>query len=285
MKPLMTRLFLGVVYFACALLQTAAGAEKPAPYTLALIPQRPPVDMYRDWTPFLELLSQKSGLKLELKVFAGMEEFEEQLESGLPDFIFTNSTQAVQAWRSQRYLPLVRSSAMLKGVLFVKKDSPVTEVNDLLDKKIAFVGAKNLCSVFVRDGLHHDLLAYSFIRLYEGSTQNVFKTVLLGKADAGVTLDVNLDTASNEIREGMRIIYQTAPLAPHPLSAHPRLPQDVRERILAAILALGANPKHESLLKSIGLAHPIPADYQRDYRSLEEIDLKALTAEPCASEP
>lgn len=128
--------------FILANFSGAAGAA--AEYTLAVVPQMPPVAMYTNWTPFIERLARETGLNFKLKVYEKMDDFEQDFQDGKPDFIFSSPTQIVLARQFQGYVPLARSSQKIKGVLFVRKDSPVTQVSQLEGKNIAFVGARNL---------------------------------------------------------------------------------------------------------------------------------------------
>lgn len=114
-----------------------------------------------------------------------------------------------------------------------------------------------------------------FQPLFAGSSANVFKTVELGKAAAGATLDSDLAALSPDQAILFRTIFTTPPIASHPLAAHPRVEAGVREAVAAAVLAIGAEPVNAALLTMIRLAEPVRAEYERDYRPLEEVDVRA----------
>ncbi len=119
-------------------------AEKKA-YTIGVIPTWPPVVTYAQWSPFVERLSHDTGLKLRLKVYEKMSDFEREIISSKgPDFIFANALQTVVAHREQGYIPLVRGKKGVEGIVFVKRASKIRNVKDLSGKRIAFVGSKNL---------------------------------------------------------------------------------------------------------------------------------------------
>ena len=119
-------------------------AEKKHPYLLAVVPSAPPVAIHATWVPFVDALSRATGLTFKLKVYEKMSDFETEIEEGVPDIIFASPTQTVLARKTQGYIPLVKSSKQLAGVLFVRKDSPYRSVRDLEGKEIAFVGQRNL---------------------------------------------------------------------------------------------------------------------------------------------
>lgn len=121
-----------------------AMAQDSKPYVLSVVPQMPPVEMYARWSPFVERLARETGFRFRLKVYEKMSDFEKDIRNGAPDFIFPNPVQMVMARQSQGYVPLVRSSRRIAGVLFVRGDSAIKTVRDLAGKDVAFVGTKNL---------------------------------------------------------------------------------------------------------------------------------------------
>ncbi len=121
-----------------------ASAGQKEPYIFAVIPSGPPVATHALWAPFVERLSRDTGLSLRLKVYEKMSDFENDIVSGVPDFIFASPFQAVVAHEEQGYIPLVHGSRPVSAELFVRKDSSIKTVNDLSGKSIAFIGNKNL---------------------------------------------------------------------------------------------------------------------------------------------
>ena len=117
----------------------------------------------------------------------------------------------------------------------------------------------------------------NFDREYCGSTQNVVKSVLLDKADAGVTLTPALDN-DPQIDQSMIVrILETRDIPSHPLAAHPRVSTAMQTRVQKAVLALGETADGAQLLGTVWLASPVATDYDSDYRGLEVVDVKTLS--------
>ncbi len=112
--------------------------------------------------------------------------------------------------------------------------------------------------------------------LFAGSSSNVYKTVLLGKADAGAVLDIDFDTQPPEVQAQLRPLVRTYKMAPHPIAANPRVPAQLQHAVTAAVLRMGGSEKYRRLLQPVHLDHPVKADYARDYRPLEKMDYDAL---------
>ncbi|MBI5848845.1 MAG: phosphate/phosphite/phosphonate ABC transporter substrate-binding protein [Nitrospirae bacterium] len=269
------RLFL--IFTAATCCQISYAEQRNDPYTIAVIPSAPPVAIHTQWMPLVERLSRETGLEFRLKVYDQMAEFERDIWSGAPDFIFSSPIQVMVAHKSSGYLPLVRGGKNIAIGLFVRRDSPVKGIDDLAGKTISFVGNKNLCSVFVQHllGKHKDKLA--FTREYAGSTRNVIINVLLGKSEAGAVFIPELERETDETRRQLRPILTTPEIAPHPFSAHPRVPRTIQEAVKKASLAIAVTVEGAELFKTLRMAAPVAADYERDYRALEEIDVRGLT--------
>ena len=75
-----------------------------------------------------------------------------------------------------------------------------------------------------------------FGREYTGSTKNVILNVLMGKTDAGAVFTSELERETAETQGQLREVATTPKFAPHPLSAHPRVPAPVREAVKKALL-------------------------------------------------
>ncbi|GAM10793.1 ABC transporter, phosphonate, periplasmic substrate-binding protein [Geobacter sp. OR-1] len=254
-----------------------ANAEQGKLYSIAVIPSAQTVAMHTQWTPVLERLTEKTGVRFNLKLFVRMADFEREIGDGTPDFIFASPIQTVIAYQTHRYVPLVRGAKPVSIGLFVRKDSPYRTIDDLSGKTISFVGNKNLCSVFVRHLLAKHEQPLSFASNYAGSTRNVIKSVLLGKSAAGAVFIPELEREPKENQEQLHSIIETPKIAPHPLSAHPRVSQEVQDRIIRAILEIASDKNGAELLRAIRLPAPVVADYRKDYQPLEIIDIRALT--------
>ncbi|MFA6445153.1 MAG: phosphate/phosphite/phosphonate ABC transporter substrate-binding protein [Sterolibacterium sp.] len=261
----------------------ALGASLPAlaadgkVYTLAVIPSAPPVTLNMKWTPLVDRLAKETGLEFRLKHYEKMAEFERDIWSGTPDFIFSSPIQLMVGHTSEGYIPLVRGGKSVAIGLYVRKDSPIKTIDDLAGKKISFVGNKNLCSVFMQHLLAHQSTALSFEQEYAGSTKNVLINVILGKSDAGSVFLPEMARQSEETRSQLREIVVTPEIAPHPLSAHPRVPHGVQEAVKRAMLAIAASADGAQILKTVNLEALVAADYARDYKALEAVDVKGLT--------
>lgn len=85
-------------------------------------------------------------------------------------------------------------------------------------------------------------------------------------------MDVDLAKESAELQGQLRVIKRSGPIAAHPLSVHARVPRKDRAKIAEAVLTIAKDPGSGDLLRAVRLTEPLLVDYEKDYRSLEEID-------------
>lgn len=159
----------------------------------------------------------------------------------------------------------------------MRQDSPIRSIDDLIGRKISFVGNKNICSVYIQHELAQHKKKLDFEKEYAGSTRNVIINVLLGKSDAGAVFKPEMDREPADTRSQLREVVATPEFAPHPISAHPRVAAAVREAVRQAMLDMAASADGAAALKPLRMQDMVAADYGRDYRALEAIDIKGLT--------
>ena len=259
---------------ACALLlnisatvsKSAEPAQSKQEYTFAVIPQGPASLMNENWLPFIDRLSRDTGLKLHIKLYGNMNDFEKDLIEGKVDFAYMNPVQEIKAWHMSGYLPLVRSKKLIRGYIFVKKDTDLISLGDLEGKEIALAGSENVCSIVIR----HDLQDLNVRPLYVGSSANIYRNVELEETDAGGTLDIVFEQDLQKINRNFRILYSTEPLSPHPISAHPSVLQSVRNLVTETVLKYSQDIDAQDMLRRIGIQDPVKANYEQDYLPLEQ---------------
>ncbi|NDY90454.1 phosphate/phosphite/phosphonate ABC transporter substrate-binding protein [Ideonella sp. TBM-1] len=86
-----------------------------------------------------------------------------------------------------------------------------------------------------------------FTPQYVQTHSNVYRQVLAGQAGTGGGVNHNLHQEREEVRQGLRVLFETPGAAPHPVSAHPRLDPGLRQALTEALLALADQPEGEAL--------------------------------------
>jgi phosphonate transport system substrate-binding protein len=261
-----------LIFFITAAFKKSLAQERV--FTIGVVPQFTPVEIYERWGPLVKELENRTGLKFELKTYKSIPEFEKAFLKGELDFVFMNPYHQVMAYKAQKYIPLVRDKTPLIGILVVRRDSPVKEVKDLDGKVIAFPAPNAFAASLYMRALLAEKFKIRFIPEYVKTHDNVYRQVILSKAQAGGGVNNTFLRQPEEVKRELRILYETPSAAPHPLSVHPRVPKEVRDKVKEAILDMANEPSMKALLDRVQMPNPVPADYARDYKPLEKLNLE-----------
>lgn len=268
-----------ILFLSSVFLPSHAGSQETE-YILGVIPQYASSAIYKAWLPFAEYLSQRTGIAIKLKLSKSFPEFERDLTDGAFDFVFMNPHQQVISRERQGYIPLVHDSAdRLTGILVVPRDSPITSVKQLDEAKIAFPSPNLFAASLYLRALLTAQEKISFTPEYVNTHDNVYRHVIVGRATAGGSIRGTLQKQPPAVQEQLRVIYETPGVTPHPFSAHPRVPENVRQDVVMAILDLSQTREGSQMLADISIPQPTAANYYRDYGDLEKLELDRYRVE------
>lgn len=253
-----------------------AQAERPT-YTVAVVPQFQAADIHRTWSPLLARLGEELGVTLVLKLAPDIPRFEEDVVAGGPDFVYLNPYHQVRAHRAQNYRPLVRDSTLLTGIVVVRRDDPIRDVRALDGKTLAFPAPNAFgASLLIRAHLAEQT-RIQITPNYAKTHTNAYRQTLLGKSAATGGLRATLEREPQEVRDALRILLETPGAAPHPLSAHPRVPAALQTSLQQAWLRLAKEAAMQPSFRDIPMPRPVAADHQRDYGPVERLKLDRYT--------
>ena len=241
-------------------------------YSLGVIPQWKSKEVLKRWQPVLDEL-KKQGIEFKFSSAPSIPEFEKRLLKGEYDFAYANPYQVLIGNRSQGYVPLVRDhSRGLKGILVVNKNSNVSDVKQLNDKKFMFPAPNALgASLLMRAELANKV-GIKVNPNYVKTHSAVYRSVAFGTGAAGGGVLRTFNSQPDEIKSKLKIIYETTSVSPHPLMAHPRVPKADMEKIKSAFLEIGKSEQGQKILKGIPMKQIGEASMD-DYKLLDELGL------------
>lgn len=242
--------------------------------SVGIVPQFPLEQIASTWTPVLNQVAKAAGVRLELKRYASIPDFEAAFLKGEPDLVFLNPYHAVMARKAAGYLPIIRDDRQrLSGLLVVREDSKVTSLDQLDGATIAFPSPNAFGAALYMRALLTEQARIRYTAVYRTTHSNVFRHVINGQAQAGGVIRQTFDREPPEVREQLRILYETPPAFPHPVAVHPRVPAKLRDALQQAFVALGSRPETAPLLNAIQIPFPVKAGYA-DYAPLEKLGLE-----------
>jgi len=252
---------------------SAPSKDEPRVMTVAVVPQFRAEEIHRVWAPLLSRIAQETGQPLNLVVPANIPAFERSMLAGEPDFVYANPYHAVMGHRAQGYIPLVRDSTLLTGIVLVRADDPIRSVAELDGKTVAFPAPNAFgASLWIR-ALLAEREKIRIQPAYVKTHSNAYRSVLAGLSAAAGGINLTFDQEPPEVRKALRVLMETPGVPPHPFAAHPRVPVATRRLITDTFLRLMTDRGMRDLMNDIPWVNPVSADYARDYQPLESFGL------------
>lgn len=243
-------------------------------YKFGVVPQFEPRKLSDTWTPIIAELEKRTGFHLEMVGSARIPEFEQEFTQGNYDFAYMNPYHALVAQRAQKYVPLVRDGGQdLFGVLVVAKDGPIKQLADLEGQTVSFPAPNALgASLLMRADLDR-VLKIKIKPMWAQTHTSAYLNVALGRAAAAGGVMGTFKEVSENIRNNLKIIYETRHMPPHPVMAHPRIPIADQEKMRQAFLDLGSTPEGAALLAKVPIKKIIAAKAE-DYALIADWGLE-----------
>lgn len=225
----------------------------------------------RDWTPVLEFIERKTGVRLRFATARNLPAFSDRVEQEVFDFAVINPGDYVRFEDADGYRAIVRArDVRLKGVVVVRKDSPIERLEQLRAQSVAVPAG-----AFAADRVPVATLGklgVNFARYNFAGSGSVYQAVVDGYAAAGGGSPRTLNALAPELREQLRVIWTSAAYTGNAVVAHARVPQSVITVIQNALIDLSDDPEHRSLLEPFA---PAGLDYGRDedWNDVRDLDL------------
>ncbi len=250
-----------------------AQADTPAPIklTFGVAPQQAVTSVAEAWTPLLAYLSNKTGYALEFRTAQDILTFDRRIKTGEFDFAYFNPLLYTIYSRASGYRAVAKEKdTQLVGIVVVPKDSGYKSLKDLKGVTMAFPSPMAFAATILPQ-LSLKQMGVEVVPRYVSSHESVYRTVALGLYPAGGGIVKTYDAVDPAVHDQLRILWKSAPYTSHPIAVHARVPQQVSQRVVAALLAMAGDPKGAELLAAAGYKGFVAAkdsDYD-DIRKLE----------------
>jgi phosphonate transport system substrate-binding protein len=233
---------------------TAAGDEGDSRgLTFAIVPQQSASKLAKIWAPILEYLGRESRLNLEFRTAPDIPEFESRLAAGEEDIAYMNPLHYTVFSETPGYRAFAKArDKRIKGILVVRKDSPIQSPGGLDGATLAFPAPGAFAaSVLTRAYLTGE--GIGFTPRYVSSHDSVYRTVAKGLYPAGGGVLRTFNSVEADVREQLRVLWTTGGYTPHAFAAHPRVPSDTVDRLAQAMVRMDADENGRALLKALSV--------------------------------
>ncbi len=247
-------LALALILTGSTLSVTVAGNEQgPESFSFGVVPQQSASKLAKNWVPVFEYLGRQTGTKLRFRTARDIPEFERRVAAGDYDLAYVNPYHYTVFSSNPGYRAFAKAEGKrTKGILVVRKDSPIQDPHGLANETIAFPApAAFAASLLTRAHLARE--GIPFLPKYVSSHDSVYRTVAKGLYAAGGGVVRTFNSMEPEIRDQLRILWTSEGYTPHAFAAHPRVPVRTVEGIAEAMLRMNESDEGALLLTSLSL--------------------------------
>lgn len=246
MKRILTVLALSLVLLS---FYSPVGRADPKNYTFGVLNQRSLSLTAEYWNPILEYVSTRSGVRLELAMGNNAPETSAMIGAGVFDFVYSN-TIFTPANAPAGYRVFARPiEEAIQGQIVVLDRSPIRSLRDLDGKEVgfpspaAFVGYAVPMNALLKAGV-------TVRPVFSISQEGIMGQL---KAEQVIAAGVNSKVMRNYAqREGLdyRVLWTSEDYLNLPISAHPRVPEEVVRAVRDAFVGMADDPEGAKILKA-----------------------------------
>jgi phosphonate transport system substrate-binding protein len=241
------------IILTLALMTSSILANAQESLSFGIVPQQSASRLAQLWGPIFKYLEKETGIKIHFETAPNIPTFEARLAVGKYDFSYMNPYHYVVFSKKPGYEAFSKArNKRIKGIIVVRKDSPIEQLDDLNHSTLAFPApAAFAASILTRSALTQ--AAVNFTPKYVSSHDSVYRGVAKGIYLAGGGIIRTFSNMAPEIREQLKILWTSTGYTPHALAAHPRVETRKVKKIQQALIDMENNPRGNALLKKVNI--------------------------------
>jgi len=270
-----TRL-LGVAVLPFAL---ATAARAQTTYLFSPVNQYGITETAAYWNPIIGYVSQKSGVKLSLKIGRTSADTTSYVLAKEVEFTFTNHLFSPErealGWKvfGSRNIPPIF------GQIVVPADSPITNVSQLAGQEVAFAGPE---AVVGYKFTYAHLLARNINAtvVFAGNQDGAFSQLFSGRVKAVGAVSALVEGYSHREGKKFKVLWKSEPVHDLALMVAPQVPEKDARAVAEAFIGMSKDPRGMELINKVSERVGLPAGayfiasdgseygtYRRFYRS------------------
>ncbi|CAH0170949.1 hypothetical protein SRABI118_00992 [Massilia sp. Bi118] len=236
----------GLALLACVLSAGAAGAE-PHSYNFS------PVNQYNlkvsasFWNPIIRYVSEKSGVRLNLKLGRTSADTTSYVLAREVDFAFTNHLFSPDREKMGWTVFGRRDAPPVRAQIVVPADSKVASLAELAGGTVVFPGPEALIAY---KAPYAELLRrnISVNPVFAGNMDAAFTQLFAGRARASGANSQLVETYGSRESKSFRVLWSSAPYNDLALMASPRVPAAEVRAVAQAFLNMRKDPEGRRIL-------------------------------------
>lgn len=209
------------------------------------------------WNPIIRHVSEKSGVRLSLKIARTSAETTTLLLGGDADFAFTNHLFTPERQHLGWKIIGRRNTPAIHSQLIVPAESPVTELGQLAGEEVGFPGAE--ATVAYKMSYAHLLSKGIEVKVvFGGNMDGALVQLFSGKVKAVGGNSQLIDGFAKRENKAYRVLWSSEPVNDLPLMVSPRVPAKDARAVANAFLAMAVDPKGQEVIREASKAVKLP---------------------------
>ena len=162
----------------------------------------------------------------------------------------------------------------IQGIIVAFKDSKIDKLEDLSSQTIAFPAPASFAATLIpKASLAQQHI--SFKSEYVDSHDEVYRNIVAGRFVAGGGIMRTFNALPDYFREQLKIIWTSQGYTPHAIATHPRVNDDIRQKLLAGFLAVAKSEKASELLIPL-LMKGFTAAEDKDWNDVRSLNIQLM---------
>ncbi len=212
------------------------------------------------WNPIIDYVSEKSGVRLILKIGRTSADTTSYVLAQEVEFVFSNHLFSPERDRLGWKVTARRNSPPIFGQIVVPANSPVTSLSQLNGQEVAFAGPEAL--VGYKFPYAHLLSKNVDIRpVFAGNMDAAFTQMFSGRVLAAGANSQLIEGFSKREGKPHRILWSSEPLHDLALMISSRVPERDAQAVTKAFIGMYQDPRGREILKrssqAVGLADDV----------------------------
>ena len=211
------------------------------------------------WNPIISYVSEKSGVKLNLKIGRTSADTTSYVLAKEVEFVFTNPLFSPEREQLGWKVFGRRQTPPLQGQIVVPADSPITDLSQLKGQEVAFAGAEAF--IVYKVPYAHLLSKNIDVKVVFAGNQNAaFAQLFAGKVKASGANSQLVDGYTRRENKKFRVLWSSEPFQDLALMASGKVPEKDVKAVASAFIEMAKDPRGREILHQVSKEVGLPND-------------------------
>ncbi|MBI5331060.1 MAG: phosphate/phosphite/phosphonate ABC transporter substrate-binding protein [Betaproteobacteria bacterium] len=256
-----------LILAALLFLQPARADDKPLSF--GVLNQQSPQLTAERWNPLLKYVEDKAGVRMQLKMGPTVQDTDAMMGRGEFDFMFTNHNFQ-REYDKAGYKVIARwAGDPIRCAFVVAEDSPVSKLEELHGKKVAYPSADAFVAYAV-PSVTLNKLGVKEVEVFAGNQDGALAQLKFKRVDAAAVNSRFFKQYVEQNKVNFKVIHESEPYPDLAIIVHPRIAAEAVEKVRNAFLGMKKDPAAAEILVKAKSKGFDPAS-DRDYEGVRRI--------------